>query len=103
MKVVHQGSGFALYIPTLYTTLLVITLKVMVKPNAQTKHWNSTSESSATINKITGIPCYHLPSLPITTLLARLLAYPHSSLTKAIILILPFTPNETSPPPKQRT
>src|ERR1700675_1679950 len=54
----------------------------MVKPNVQTKLWNSTSESSATINKITGIPCYHLPSLPITTLLARLLAYPHSSRTR---------------------
>ena len=35
------------------------------------------------------------PSLPITTLLALLLAYPHSSLTKAIILILPFTPNDS--------
>src|ERR1700678_4175350 len=37
-----------------------MTLQLIIKPNVQTKLWNSTSESSATINKITGIPCYHL-------------------------------------------
>ena len=54
--------------------------------NVSTKHWNSTSGSSPTINRTTGVPFYLWQNSPTTMLLMLLLEYHHSLLTRVMIL-----------------
>ena len=62
----------------------------MGKPNVSTKPWNSTSASSPTTSRTTGVPFFPLRNSPITLLLMLLLEYHHSLPTKGMIQLSPF-------------
>ena len=68
-----------------FTSLQVITLKVMDKPNAQIRLLSNTSMYIVTTSKTTGLNSYLLQSLPTIMLQVLLLVFFHSSLIRDII------------------